>query len=274
MIHLIVDSTFGIEEEFAKEKNIEVVSLKLILDDKHYVEGFEKNWSEFYNDLELSKGFPTTSQPSPEDFKDAISKILDKDENAEILILTITQSLSGTINAATLATKDFNGKKIVALDSKTGTAGGRILVEELVELIENGATFEEVIEQTKILQEKIQVDFIPATMEYLKRGGRIGSLSATIASILKIKPIFRFKNGVVSVVKKVLGFSRAVGDMIMQVPKTFKKVYLLYIHKSENIELIKQKLSTLLGINNPKVLAVGPVFGAHVGVGSVGIASI
>lgn len=274
MIHLIVDSTFGIEEQFAKEKGIEVVNLKLILDDEVRDEGFEKDWGDFYNKLEASKSFPTTSQPSPEDFKDAIKRVLQKDENAQILILTITQSLSGTINSATLAAKSFENENIIALDSKTGTAGGRILVEELVELIEGGACFEEVIKQTKIIQEQIQVDFIPETMEYLKRGGRIGTLSATLASILKIKPIFRFKNGVVTVAKKVLGLSRAIGDMVMQVPKTFKKIYLLYIHKAENIEILKEKVSTILGIKEPKVLALEPVFGAHVGIGAVGIASL
>ncbi len=274
MIHLIVDSTFGIEEQFAKEKGIEVVNLKLILDDEVRDEGFEKDWGDFYNKLEASKSFPTTSQPSPEDFKDAIKRVLQRDENAQILILTITQSLSGTINSATLAAKSFENENIIALDSKTGTAGGRILVEELVELIEGGACFEEVINQTKIIQEQIQVDFIPETMEYLKRGGRIGTLSATLASILKIKPIFRFKNGVVTVAKKVLGLSRAVGDMVMQVPKTFKKIYLLYIHKAENIEILKEKVSTILGIKEPKVLALEPVFGAHVGIGAVGIASL
>lgn len=274
MIHLIVDSTFGIEEQYAKEKGIEVVNLKLILDEEVRDEGFEKDWSDFYNKLETSKSFPTTSQPSPEEFKDAINKVLQRDNEAQILILTITQSLSGTINSATLAAKSFENENIIAMDSKTGTAGGRILVEELMELIEKGASFDQVIAQTKVLQQQIQVDFIPETMEYLKRGGRIGTLSATLASILKIKPIFRFKDGVVTVAKKVLGFSRAVGDMVMQVPKTFKKIYLLYIHRTENVEVLKQKVENILGVKEPKVLALEPVFGAHVGIGAVGIASI
>lgn len=274
MIHLVVDSTFGIEENYAKEKNIEVVNLKLLLDDVVSEEGFEKDWGEFYNRLENSKEFPKTSQPSPEDFINAIQKILNKDEQAEILILTISQSLSGTINSATIATKNFNNNKIVAFDSKTATAGGRIFVEEVMELIEAGATFDEILKQITIIQEKIQVDFIPQTMEYLKRGGRIGTLSATLASVLKIKPLFRFKNGVVSVTKKAIGLSKAITDMIMQVPKTFKKIYLLYIHKNDNVQLLKQKVCEMLNVEEPKVLAVSPVFGSHVGVGAVGIATL
>lgn len=272
MIHLIVDSTFGIEKDYAKQKGIEIVNLKLILNDQVFEEGTQECWNQFYTKLESSKEFFTTSQPSPEDFKNSIEKILKKDHDAEIIILTISNALSGTINAATIASKMFKNNKIIAIDSKTCSAGGRIMVEEVVSLIEQGNSFDQVIQTIKELQEKITVEFIPDTMEYLKKGGRVGAISATIASILKIKPIFLFKNGMVIVRKKVIGFTRAVGDMISQIPQNFKKLYLLYIHDDSNVDLLKQKVFTTLNVENTKIVPVSPVFGAHVGIGAIGIA--
>ena len=108
----------------------------MILDDKIYDEGFEDSWNEFYEDMEKSKNFPTTSQPSPQDFMDAIDRVYAKDADAEILILTISSGLSGTINSATIASKNYEGKRIVAHDTRNATTCCRMLVEELVEKIQ------------------------------------------------------------------------------------------------------------------------------------------
>ena len=111
MIHIIADSTFGVPKSYAESNGIKIVNLKLILDDKVTEEGFEENYEEFYVRLKNSKSFPSTSQPSPEDFVDKIKEVYKEDEQAEIIILTISQALSGTINAATLAAREFEGKK-------------------------------------------------------------------------------------------------------------------------------------------------------------------
>lgn len=274
MIHLIADSTFGIAKDYAENNNIKIVNLKLILDDVVTEEGFEDCWEEFYLRLKRSKGFPSTSQPSPEDFADKIKEIYAQDENAEIIILTISQALSGTINAANIAVKEFKGKKIVAIDSAQAASCGRIMVEEIVEHIKNGKTFDELVNNIiPTLKEKLMIQFVPETMEYLKRGGRIGKLSATLASILKIKPIFNFVNGKVSITKKVLGLGKAISDMILELPKKLKKLYICYIYDNINIETIKNKLNAL-NIKFNDIVKISPVFGSHVGIGAIGLASL
>ncbi len=274
MIHLIADSTFGIAKDYAENNNIKIVNLKLILDDVVTEEGFEDCWEEFYLRLKRSKGFPSTSQPSPEDFADKIKEIYAQDENAEIIILTISQALSGTINAANIAVKEFKGKKIVAIDSAQAASCGRIMVEEIVEHIKNGKTFDELVNNIiPTLKEKLMIQFVPETMEYLKRGGRIGKLSATLASILKIKPIFNFGNGKITITKKVLGLGKAISDMILELPKKLKKLYICYIYDNINIETIKNKLNAL-NIKFNDIVKISPVFGSHVGIGAIGLASL
>ena len=274
MIRLIVDSTFGIQREYAEKHNIKVVRLKMILDGEVFDEGFEDTWLPFYEKMKASKSFPTTSQPSPQDFIDAIEEVYTEDPNAEIIVLTISNALSGTINSANIAVNSFEGKKIKAIDSRQATTCGRLMTEEIIEAIEHGKSYEEILELISVLQKKLQIDFIPDSMDALKRGGRIGSLSAAFASILKIKPIFRFSDGKITVIKKVLGFQKAINDIVSEVPEKLKKLYVCYIHDNSNIQKIIEKIKSILKIQEIETVNIEPVFGVHVGIGSVGIASL
>ncbi len=274
MIHLIVDSTFGFSKEFAKQKGIEIVNLKLNLDNETVDEGFKENWDQFYEKIKNSKNFPTTSQPSPEDFIVAFKRIFKRDENAEIIVLTISERLSGTINSAVLASKSFKDKKILVIDSKQATVGSKIVAEEVIEFIESGKTLDEIEKEVALLHAKVNLLFVPATMEYLIKGGRIGTLAGTIASIFQIKPIFKFKEGILSVAKKVLGFGHSLAEMVSMLPKNLKKLYICYIHDNSNVQQLAFKLKKILNLEKVESVACSPVFGCHVGIGAVGFAAI
>lgn len=274
MIRLIVDSTFGVSEKYAKKNKIEVVNLKMILDGQIYDEGFENTWDAFYEKMKNSKSFPTTSQPSPQDFMDAIDRILKEDENAEILILTIANSLSGTINSATIAANSYPNKKIVAHDTQNATTCCRLLTEEVIEHINNGISFDELLNLLPTIENALKIQFIPDNMDALKRGGRIGTLSATLASILKIKPLFKFANGKITITKKVLGLSKAITDAIIELPKKLKKLCICYIYDKVNVPTVVEKLKTMLNLTNVEEVKIEPVFGVHVGIGAIGLASL
>ncbi len=274
MIRLIVDSTFGISRKYAEENNIEVVRLKMILGNETYEEGFEDTWADFYEKMKVSKYFPTTSQPSPQDFIDAINRIYDKDPDAEVLILTISNALSGTINSATIAANSFEGKRIVAHDSKQAATCGRMLTEEVVEHIKNGITFDNLLELLPKIESALAIQFVPDSMDALKRGGRIGALGAAIANILKIKPLFKFSNGKLTITKKVLGLTKAITEAIALLPKKLKKLYICYIYDKVNVPKITEKLKSMLGLENIEEVGLEPVFGVHVGIGAIGLASL
>ena len=272
MIKLIVDSTFGLADDYIKKHDISIVSLNLLLDNVTTKEGGMDTWDEFYIRLENSKSFPKTSLPSPQDFINAIEKIFVKEPMSDIIILTISESLSGTINSAKVAIKNYKGKNIVAIDSKQATVGSKVVLEKVVEEIEKGISFDKAVELTNETIKKVDLFFVPETMEYLKRGGRIGKLSATIASILSIKPIFYFKEGVITVSKKTIGLARALNEMILQLPKQFEKIYVCYIHNNQNLQLLADKVKKALDLKNVEIMPVSPVFGSHVGIGAIGIA--
>lgn len=274
MIKLIVDSTFGLEKKYIEENDIKVVSLKLLLGDKTFVEEGPSTWDTFFDEFEKSKDFPKTSQPSPEDFIKALKQIYKKNEDAKVIILTISSFLSGTINSANIAKNHFPNKEIKVMDSLQATVGSKILLEKVVEDIKAGKNFKQVIENIESTRNRIDLFFVPASMEYLKRGGRIGVLSAALASVLSIKPIFHFKNGAITITKKVLGLSKALIDMVLLLPKKLEKVYVCYIHSQQHIAQIVEKVKALLGFEKVELMPVCPVFGAHVGIGAVGIAAL
>lgn len=274
MIRFIVDSTFGITREFAEENKIKVVKLKMMLDGETTEEGFHDEWNAFYEKIKTSKNFPTSSQPSPQAFIDAIEEIYQEDKDAEIFILTIAEYLSGTINSANLAVSNFEGKKIKAIDTGAVCACSVMMLEEMIDLAREGKTFEELAEIAPRIKENLQIQFVPSTMEYLKRGGRIGKLSATILDVLKIKPIFLFKNNEISVTKKTLGLAKAIVDAISMLPKKIKKIAACFIYEETNLPMLFNKLSAKFPKIKIAKFAVSPMFGVHVGIGSVGIATL
>lgn len=274
MIRFIVDSTFGITKEFAEQNKIKVVKLKMMLDGETVEEGFQDEWAPFYEKIKNSKNFPTSSQPNPQAFSDAIEEIYSEDKNAEIFILTIAEYLSGTINSATIAASSFEGKKIKAIDTGAVCACSVMMLEEMIELAKEGKTFEELVEIAPKIKENLQIQFVPSTMEYLKRGGRIGKLSATILDVLRIKPIFLFKNNEISVTKKTLGLGKAIVEAIAMLPKKIKKMAACFIYEETNLPMLYNKLAAKFPNMKIKKFAVSPMFGVHVGIGSVGIATL
>ena len=273
MIKIIADSTFGISETYANKNDIKIVKLKMVLDGKVFEEGFEPSWENFYKEMEKSKHFPTTSQPSPQGFIDKIEEIFEKDPDAQIIIVTIATRLSGTFNSAKLAAESFPDKKITAVDSRQATTCGRFLVEEMVDAINNGANYEQVLALIDSLQTKLKIQFIPKTLEYLKRGGRIGALGASFATLLHIKPLFTFKENELSV-KKAIGHARAIAECISSIPKKIKKLAVCYIYDKSNLSLLTDKINQKINSVNAEIVAIEPIFGVHVGIGAIGVATL
>jgi DegV family protein with EDD domain len=273
MIHFIVDSTFCVDEEYKQKHDIQVVGLTVLLDGKVYNEDNTTTWGEYYDALKSSKSFPKTTQPSPEVFTKAIDEILAKDDDAEIIILTLTQSFSGTYNCAKMVAENYNGK-VTVIDSECACESSLLMLEELVEARDNGKTVEEIVKLAESLKPKLSVQFVPTTLEYLRKGGRISLIKSVIANILNLKPIIKTKQGVLSNPKKCLGVKKAITEMIGEFAGKVAKVYVVYVYESPFLnEVIEKAKQTFTGIKI-EARSVSPVIGSHVGIGAVGIACL
>lgn len=274
MVRFIVDSTFGLTREFAASNGIKVVSLTLLLGEKEYKEGYREDWDVFYGEFSRSKLPAKTSQPSPKMFQNAIDEIFAEDENAEIMILTIADRLSGTIGSATIAANQYPDKKVIALNSNEAGPSALMFLQEMLAAAKGGASCDELLELAQDLKERIAMQFIPATLTELARGGRVNKLLSRIGNILKIKPVFEFAKNDLTIYAKALGFNRAVEAAIAHLPQKFDRILVYYIGDDKNIEPLKDRLFRKLGLDHIDVEPMCPVGGVHIGIGTVGIVTL
>ena len=274
MVRFIVDSTFGLSREEAKARNIEVVSLTLLIGDKEYTEGYREDWDGFYADYARSKMGAKTSQPSPEKFTEAIERIFAEDENSEIMILTIADRLSGTIGAARIAAAQYEGKRVEAFNSNEAGPSALLLLREMHDVATAGATFDELVDMLEDLKQRIAMQFVPATLTELARGGRVNKLLSKVGNILKIKPVFEFAKNELSIYAKTLGLNRALDAAIAHLPEKFDKLFVYYIGSDKNIEPLRERLFRKFGLERIEVEPMCPVGGVHIGIGTVGIVTL
>lgn len=269
MIKIIVDSTAYTPKEYAEKNNITVIPLRVLYKDEEFDEGFPGTFDAFFEDFTKTKIFPKTSQPSLEKFIDEYNKAIDNGD--EVLVFTISSTLSGTYSVANLAKDQCKApEKVHVIDSQANTQTILGYVMEAVEMRNAGSTCQQIIDRINSLMPNSAVSFIPDTLEYLAKGGRIGKVTATIGTILKIKPIITFKQGVLSD-KKSLGLQKAIKDLIASIPQKLKRLFIIHIADTKFFETLKKFVYEYLAKRPDKDKVevyegeVGPVNASHVG---------
>ncbi len=274
MVKFIVDSTFGLTEDYVNEHGIKVVSLTLSIGTKEYEEGFPDTWKAFYNDLAKSKTGAKSSQPSPEKFQNAIQSFFDEDENSEVMIFTIADRLSGTIGSANIAVSQYDGKRVAAINSGEAGPSALVYIRELVKANENGATFDELLALSDNLQQRIAMQFIPESLTELARGGRVNKLLSRVGNIIKIKPVFEFAKNDLVIYAKTIGFNRAADAAVARLPQSIDGILLYYIGEDMRIPVLKDRVLRKYGLTDIEIVPMCPVGGVHVGIGTVGVVTL
>ncbi len=209
-IYVVTDSTADIPKDLAKTLGITVVPLKVHMLKETYLDGETITPEQFYEQLKISGELPTTSQPSPMDFVD-IYKNLANGKPAKIVSIHLSAALSGTVQSALLAKTMVEelGIDVHVFDSKKASYSIGIIVVGVAKAIQEGKTFDEVIEIANDLIERTQVYFMVDTLTYLQKGGRIGRAASLFGTLLNIKPILSLNDqGEVYAVDKVRGSKR------------------------------------------------------------------
>ena len=267
-IKIVTDSTSYISKEYAEGENIEVVPLNYIFGEETYKEGFPGEFDEFFQKLESTKLFPTTSQPSAGEFVDAFESGL-KDHD-EIVAILLSSKLGGTYSSAMLAKNIFEDKSITIIDTETSASNLRFLVEDAVEMVKAGKTAEEIKAFINEKKDRMKVYLTADTLEYLSRGGRLSTLQSKVGNLLNIKPIIQLKDGELSLLEKTRGKKKALAGIMEKIPETVEKISICYtLNKDEAMEIQE---SVKKQFPNAKVTidGLGPVIGAHLGPKAIG----
>jgi len=273
-IKLVVDSTADITPEYAKENDIRVVSLNISTPDEEIKETDIKNVQQYYKRMAEDNNFVVkTSQPSIAEFEEAITEALDGNKN-EVLVLTMGSSLSGTYSCACLAADNAGGGRAAVIDSGTATLGFRLFIEEVIALIKQGKTVKQIIAAAPDITKRIHVYFVPSSLKFLHRGGRMSTISAAIGSILQIKPIIHFHDNVMQCAKKVIGFTKALTEMVSLIPAKIKQLILASVAGGANIGILKKLLADRNLKTDYEKDDITMVIAAHAGPGAVGVVFI
>ncbi len=276
MIKMITDSTSYIPDEWLKLYDIEVIPLSVILGDESIVETEISN-EDFFKKLDASPHHPTSSQPAVQTMMDVFEKYVKA--GTPVAACFISSKMSGTYSTAHMV-KDmllekYPAAEIEIIDSRSNSMQLGFAVLAGAKAAKAGADLQSVVQAAQENIEKSRYLFIPKTMEYLQRSGRLSHAAAIAASLLKIFPILTVKNGVADVFDKIRTYKKAMDTMIDEVvqdikAKGIKEMMVVHINNLEGALQLKERLAELVRVDI-RIGPIGPVIGAHVGPGALGM---
>lgn len=277
-VKIIADSTCYLPKEYTDKYKVSIASLNVLLNGNSYREtDLSNDW--FYNEMAKSPTIPTSSQPSIEELYSTVESLI-KDGH-DVVGIFLSSDMSGTFSTSNLVKnmilENYPNAKIVMIDSRSNCMQAGFAVLEAAKAANENKSLDEVVSIAKNVIENSKFIFVPETLDYLKKGGRIGGAAALFGSLLQIKPILTVEDGKTTVFTKVRTKKKAIDKIVNTILEQNSKSPIkgLIVHhincESEGQELAN-RLKSSLGLDNVKIQSIGPIIGLHVGPGSIGVA--
>jgi DegV family protein with EDD domain len=254
---------------------IHYVPLKISLEGKTY-SGEDLDYVTFYNMLQKTNAFPSTSQPSPGDFADIYSKLAKSDP--DILSIHISSGLSGTINSARLGAAMVPEAHVTIMDSKTLSLALGWQVQAAARAIKAGWSLGDVLKIVDSIRVGTDTTFTLADLKYLIHGGRISHIKGLMGSVLNIKPVIQVAkaDGKYYPLAQEFSFKKAVYKIADLALAKYKRgsalrVQIVHGNNPEGVDLLRTRMSEYFECHFDDVLPVAPILGAHTGPSVVGM---
>lgn len=202
MLKIVTDSTADIPVEWEQGFDIKVIPINIQFGEKTFLQNVDLDNEGFYHLVDETKKIPKTSQPSPHQFAEFYKKIAAKGDS--ILSIHVTSKLSGTYASAVAAAEAVKDMfKVIPVDSTGGSLGLGFMCREARKMDRAGKSVEQIVQYLEGIRQRVLIVLTLDTLEYARMSGRVGALSAALASMLNIKPIAVLKDGLVNMVEKV-----------------------------------------------------------------------
>ena len=276
-IKIVTDSTSYIPEEFINKYDISVVSLNVIMNGESIREVDLDNET-FYSKMEESTEIPSSSQPSPDEIYNTFENIIK--EGNSIVGIFISSDMIGTVSSANLIKnmllEKYPTAHIEIVDSRSNCMQMGYVAIEAAKAAAAGKSMEEVIDVCTSVINNSRFLFTPDTLDYLKKGGRIGGASALLGTLFQIKPILTVCDGKTTVFTKVRTKKKAVDTLVTTLVndlqgKELGGVIVHHINCQDEGLSLAAKIKKQLGVD-VQIDTIGPIIGLHVGPGSIGVA--
>jgi DegV family protein with EDD domain len=276
-VAIITDSTAYIPEDLLKDLNITVAPQVLIWGEETFRDGVDIMPNDFYKRLSTAKVMPSTSQVAIVDMKAAFEKILES--GYDVLGIFISAKLSGTMQSAIQAREMLPKavERITIVDSNSTAMAMGFGVLLAARAAREGGSMTECKNIAEKAREHTGVYFVVDTLEFLRRGGRIGGAQALLGSALNIKPILELRDGRIESVEKVRTKSKAIERMVELVTQRVghqTPVRLATLHANAESEARAALEAAVLRLQPIETVfaSVSPVIGTHAGPGTIGLA--
>jgi DegV family protein with EDD domain len=280
-VAIVTDSTAYLPAELIERHGVHVVPLYVVFDGDRPVPEVEiTDYDEFFEELRRAERLPTTSQPSVGDFTSAYEPFLA--DGREIVSIHISGGLSGTPEAARQAKQALEregkgGDRVEVVDSTTAAGGLGFMVLAAAKAAADGADAKQVAAAVTQARAELKMWFAIDTLEFLRRGGRIGAASAWIGSTLKVKPILTVENEMTPV-ERVRTSTRAFERMLdyarQRADSGAGAWSAQHINAPDQCAALVERGTEVFGHGPTIVSEIGPVLAAHTGPGLLGIGAI
>jgi len=273
VIRILTDSSCDLPDDLVERHRITVVPLTIRFGDTDYVDREELSPDRFWELLVAGEGLPETAAPSVGRFQEAFGRL--SSEGADgVVVVCLSAEISATHQSAVLAAEQYGGGiPITVIDSRLVSGALGLVVLAAAEAAEAGGSIAEV--ERVVIEASSSTNLLATldTIEYLKRGGRIGTAAAFFGNLLDVKPLIAFQNGAVHAAGRVRTRRKAVAAIIDRVAQLEGSLADLAVIHSDPPDL--GEFTTALAAvheGTPKLMRLGPVVGTHAGPGVVGVA--
>jgi DegV family protein with EDD domain len=266
VVKIVTDSCSDITPQLAQELGITVVPLYVQFGNESYQDNVDLSTEKFYHKLQTGRIHPATSTATPADFAKVFTKLAE--ETKEILTITLSEKFSGTYTAAlqgkAMVCKDC---RIEVIDSKAGAGAQMLLVISAAKMAQAGANLEQIADRVRRALPRAHVLMSFDTLDYLRRGGRIGRAQAFLGSLLKVNPIGGIRDGETFPIARFRNRTQVM-DFLVNFVKGFSRIEAVAIEDAttpDDLQTLAERLKDVVPPERIYRSKVSPVVGTHVG---------
>lgn len=275
MVAIITDSTAYLPQEYLQQYDLKIIPLTVIFGEESFNDGFDLSPAAFYTRLQNSDVMPTTSQVTVGAFKEIFENL--HQDGRDILTITISGKLSGTVESARQAAELVPDANIEIVDSRSTTLDQGLVVLAAARAAAAGASLSACKQIAIQARERTGIIFAVDTLEFLHRGGRIGGAKRLLGTVLKIKPILTINEGLVDTYEQVRTRKKSLNRLVEIVGervagKPGLRLGVSHANALEDSQTLLEMASARLNPVETMIAELSPVIGTHVGPGTLALA--
>lgn len=265
-VKIITDSVADLPREIVEELGITVIPIHVCFGTEVYRDGIDLTVDQFYRKMSESKVMPTTAVPPPADLVEIYEKVAETAD--EIVVITLSSRLSGLHEAAVKSVELVKKKcRIEVIDSQWAIMAQGFVAMAAARAAKAGASFDEVMEAARRTIPRVYLCSAFDTLEYLKRGGRVGKAAAFMGSMLHVNPIIGMKDGIVVPFARERSRAKAIDYLVNSASRfsRIEEISVACVNAVDDAEMLIERLSPMFPKERVIRSRTSPVIGTHTG---------